>query len=729
MAKTNPLRTDRIGPNALVVMNGETYRATRPTALGWELTTVGSPRRIELLTHARLDRGEGDGSIVVKRPAGDPFAIANMTREQRRDMFLKDLWMRLATAGLKDGTLASTGDKALEGLFERKMDFVRDALAAWERDANFDHAADRNGKRRKANVGRAGQVFELAPSTRHFRRLHKRYVARNSHPLSMRKQTEASNKGGRRVTDYVRNRVTETAEKYASEINPTIAGLHRRVKAEIVLYNVGKAEELQEFAPCERTLARMIRDMPEGQKIGGRKDARALFRAMGPTGDGPEYRRVGERSEHDCWNIPLFLLLKKANVLGEVPVHIRDELQEQVGRIHVAAVADKASGYITGMRFGMSESGELVTAALRMSLTDKSKYAAWAGCEAPWDLYSGIEEGTTDGGPAYTSDRFLSAAIPAFGSHVYAAGGLPHLRGLIESIFSTLHKGFIAMLVARAFENVVAKGDYEPEKRAALTLDGFLRLMIRYVVDVYHNMPRNGGLRRSPRREFEAKASGMDTKPPPSPEEIRVWFGTEIPERQLGPGGVVFMHIRYDSNWLVKYRIHMGLEEVVIRVDKDDLGAISVLLDGDWITVPALDPEFRGVSLADWMALLADMRLRFGEEAAIDFRQFVAPALLHIESVSREAERAMGLFEVFWTRETLELEEERLVLRTVYDDNPADHAEVPSFGAGTVGLRFERKVPETSLPPTEPPAPAPADATESNAETASPRRRMTFLEE
>ena len=154
-------------------------------------------------------------------------------------------------------------------------------------------------------------------------------------------------------------------------------------------------------------------------------------RGARPYGEGSQYTRVGERCEIDCWNIPLFLLLEKAGVTGEIPDEVSDELRKKGKRIHVAGVVEKATGYILSMKFGLGETAELTTAALKMALTDKTDISNWAGCEQRWNLFTGIEECTTDAGPGFIGDRFLSAVIPAATSHVYAASGLPHLRGLV----------------------------------------------------------------------------------------------------------------------------------------------------------------------------------------------------------------------------------------------------------------------------------------------------------
>ncbi|CAN7386609.1 Mu transposase C-terminal domain-containing protein [Devosia sp. LjRoot16] len=720
MTKTNPLWADPLGPYALVQMEGASYKVLRPTSLGWDIESTGTPKKKRFLSHDELHRGEADRSIVVTRPKGEDPSLQAMSLKARRDIFIKNWWLVRVVEALRNGSLASTGDVALATFFSGLLTDIKKDLEIWEKDSGYDHSAVGRKKPRKANVGSEKTVAEPVLTPRSIRGLLPKFLHRHKNPLSLRKRTENCRSGGKRVDERVLDIVREEVAKYAGEANPTVEGLRKLVAARIVLRNSTCTKELALSTPSWGTLNRVKEDIPEGRKIGARKGARAVNVALGPFGEGPTYHRVGERCEIDCWNIPVFVLLKRAGVISEVPTNIVDELVEKAKRIHVAAVGEKSTGYITGMKFGLAESAELTTAALKMSLMDKTKYSNWAGCEQRWNMFTGIEECSTDAGPGFIGDRFLSAVIPATSSHVYAASGLPHLRGLIESIFSTLHKGFIAKMVARAFENVVAKGKYEAEKRAVLQLEEFLQLLVRYVVDVYHNLPRDGGLRRSPHREFEAKASTMETKPPPTPDEIRVWFGFEA-RRKLGPRGVRFMHIHYDSDWLVKYRTHYGLEEVLIRVDEDDLGAISVLLDGDWLPVPARDFEFQGVCLEDWVDLLADLRMRFGPEAEIDFERYVAPALIEIERANRAAEKAMGLQDVFWSEQRFQQFEDRNQINMVNRARPEAGKPAPSFGEGTIGRRFDRPA-EPKLPQPET-SPSPKEAEMTPLADTPPRRR------
>lgn len=729
MAKVNPLTAGRLGPYATITIDGVAYRELRPTTSGSELEAVGPGREKLFLSHKDLRRGEEERSIVVTRSNREHPSLQSLSLKARRDIFIKTWWLTRVAAALRSRELAGTGDVELGKFMSKRMDDIRKAVEIWEKDAGYDHSVDRRRKQRKPNVGSERVVAEPVLTPRSIRGLLPKFLQHNESPFSVRKPIERCRSGGKRLDDRVLEIVREEVAKYAGEANPNVAGLHRLVAAKIVIENKDLPPELRMSIPAWGTLNRVKDDMPEGRKIGARKGPRAVNNALGPFGEGPVYYRAGERSEMDCWNIPIFVLLKKAKVIGEVPKNIADALVEHASRIHLAAVVDKSSGYFTGMRFGLSESAELTTAALKMSLVDKTRYSNWAGCEQKWNLFTGTEELTTDAGPGFYADRFVSAAIPATSSHVYAASGLPHLRGLIESVFSTLHKGFIAKMIARAFENVVSKGDYKPAERAVLTLEEFLILLVRYVVDVYHNMPRNGGLRASPHREFLANAASMETKAPATPDEIRVWFGFEA-TRKLGPMGIRFMHIHYDSDWLVKYRNHYGLATVQIRVDEDDIGTISVLLGDDWLPVPARDTEFQGIALDDWTNLIADLRLRFGAQAEIDFERYVAPALIEIERANRAAEKRLELQEVFWSEERFNAFEDTNRINFVNRKRPEAGKPAPSFGDGTIGRRFER----TTTTVSQPVVPATPDAVDSPpnvppSNNAPRRRRLKYRDD
>jgi len=169
-----------------------------------------------------------------------------------------------------------------------------------------------------------------------------------------------------------------------------------------------------------------------------------------------------------------------------------------------------------------------------------------------------------------------------------------------------------------------------------------------------------------------------------------------------------------------------------IRVDEDDLGAISVLLDGEWITVPALDTDFVGVSLDQWIELLEDLRMRFGEQAEIDFERYVAPALLDIEKANRKAERALKLNDVFWSEERFGAFEDQNQINFVNRARPEAGVPAPSFGEGTIGRRFERPAqPRFPEPPIATPTPAvePAQPDHDQPTDQQPRRRLTYRED
>lgn len=532
-----------------------------------------------------------------------------------------------------------------------------------------------------------GMEFPRAPKARTLLRKLQKYEANgvasteNDRLLSLRYRHDRCTEGGRRLQEHVGKIVDDWAAKYASEPNPTYAGLHRLVRTAIINHNTPLPVELHLSEPNIKSLVRRVQDLPVGQIIGARR-TKSLARTFGSGGKGPKYTRVGERVETDCWNIPLHLIIPE-DAFAEFPEEIRAEISKS--RILVAVTMDCASGYILGLAFGLTEDTALTTSAFRMCFEDRSAIAAAAGCTDTWNLRCGFENSASDGGSAYKSEAFQTAAIALEISHTWTDGGFPNLRGHIESVFSTIHKEFITYFCGRAFENPTKMGEYEGSKRATLEMHDFFNLLIMYIVDIYHHLPRDNGLRPSPRREFEQLAQKAEPAPLPTPDKLLRSFGVVV-SRKLDRHGVRFMNVEYNNDWLVNCLTRRGQTDVTIKIDPRNIGLVGVLIENDWLIIEG-PPALQGMPLKYWIEYNNDLRLRIGDQAKVDFERYVAPALGKVWEFARAAEAKLGLRDVIWTEKDLLRAEAQLKIFIAYDRAPERYNAIPSVEKGTLGYR------------------------------------------
>ena len=115
--------------------------------------------------------------------------------------------------------------------------------------------------------------------------------------------------------------------------------------------------------------------------------------------------------------------------------------------------------------------------------------------------------------------------------------------------------------------------------------------------------------------------------PAKSPHVLRHFLG--IPQkRQLGRHGVLVCGIAYTSRKLAAFFQRRGAQQIVLRIDPEDMGYVSAWFDDAWHTIPAGLPNARGTSLAVWEATIRELR-----------RSNKAAARLHIEVVDAALER------------------------------------------------------------------------------------------
>lgn len=171
----------------------------------------------------------------------------------------------------------------------------------------------------------------------------------------------------------------------------------------------------------------------------------------------------------------------------------------------------------------------------------------------------------------------------------------PEMKGGVERFFRTLAIGLIHRLPGTTFSNTRERGDYPSEERASLTLQELETLVLRWVVDVYHQKTHRGLRGKTP---MEIWRAGEITRTPRLPNDLdalepvlglrhsaRVHhYGIELdgqqyhsPElgelgRRLGPQARVDVRYRDELGYLWVYDPFRNLFFQVANKEKEMVG-------------------------------------------------------------------------------------------------------------------------------------------------------------
>ena len=245
---------------------------------------------------------------------------------------------------------------------------------------------------------------------------------------------------------------------------------------------------------------------------------------------------------------------------------------------------DVASRCILGMRLSETTTADNTMAVLKMIISDKTPFANAAEAQSPWDMMGTPELIVSDGGSALVCGRVQTAITDLMGGAAQPPAGRPNLRPYIERSFRSLATGFLPFFTGQTFANPVDRGDYESEARASLTFDELALGFVRYVVDKYHNTPHEGLAGETPRNAWLRLTKDFPVMPPPDANHCRHIFGVTI-SRILGPRGVQFAGLYYQSETLQAHFRDAGGVMIDVRVDEDDIRQASVKIRDKWHTI------------------------------------------------------------------------------------------------------------------------------------------------
>ena len=321
-----------------------------------------------------------------------------------------------------------------------------------------------------------------------------------------------------------------------------------------------------------------------------------------------------ERVEIDEWRVDVITLFLILGITKRIPPEVRDRLPK--GRRWICVAIDCATRCIVGLRLAERPSSSEAVALLRMIVSDKSDIVREIGAKTDWPFHGGLGVIATDAGSAFQSDEFQTAVASLHGRMEFPPVKVPELRGTVERFFGTMAREVMSLLSGRTFSNAQQRGDYDSEARAVLDDEDLLRIPLMWVVDVYHQT-QHGGLRgQTPTDRWRELAQERFVVEPPDAHERRTALG--VPQqRTLSNRGVLFLMNHYDCPELREHYHRRRDRRIDVRVDPDDIGAISVRIGQQWHPAPAVGGGLDGVPLSAWREELTRIVQRNRDQAEL----------------------------------------------------------------------------------------------------------------
>jgi putative transposase len=656
-----PVPVFRLGPNDRLGIDGIDYRMRQRLPQGYVLARVDDPGMIEEFSHDRLhllsqtarfrfDRGAFDIAAISARMESDADIVADIPQEEREMVLARRFY---ATAFLKmeaekKATRSDTSMKSAIKLIDAAyVDQMHKAEA--KRNEDGDLIPPRPGHKRAA----------LSISPRTLRTWLRKFENAGLRATALRVgYRRCGDRITARLDPAIKRLLAEHALLYASENRPTISVIYGGLIAALDAINIERTELGMPAlpAPSYDRLRAEIRAMPEFDVYAGRHGLPAAMKRFLMVANGPDVERPLQRVEIDEWRIDLMTILENAGVLDGLSPEQQEELRRK--RYWVCVAIDVASRVILGMKVAAGVSAELAIETLEMVVSPKRRYADAVGAGSDWNHHGSPECIVHDQGAAFMSGAFRRTIIDLGCDPDAPPAGLAWLRGTIERVFRTMGSQALAPFTGRTFGSIEAKGDYKPEDRASLTVEELCQVLVRWVVDVYHNTPHAGLGGETPANAWSRLVGKFGIIPAPDRHVRRAIFGTDL-TRTVTTRGVRCLGLFYDCLELQAHRRHYGNVDVEVRLDAWDLGHVSVRLGSGWIAVPCRRAGFDDVPTDIWIAASKDLRRRFVQEAKLT-DAIVAAAIRDAWERARTAQARAGIQATRPSRDELDLLERQI---------------------------------------------------------------------
>lgn len=398
----------------------------------------------------------------------------------------------------------------------------------------------------------------------------------------------------------------------------------------------GEVEKI--VPPCLETIRRWKQKMSPLALAFSTKGPDWLFRNQLVTGMGLQVDRAGQILLIDEYDSDLMVIVPYEFLVHWLGSKKLDELgifECKPLRVKLSVIIDAFTGCILGLQIDMNATPELAKRTIMMSMMDKTKISTACGTQGAWKQFLRAEKILHDSGNAYLAAVTDALCAQLRIDKLAAPKAKAFIRGMMERIFRTLHESLLSSIPGKTFSNPLMRGDYDSEAEAILSLDDLARILVIWIVDIYHNSENYGrdGLCPADLWDHEM-VEGMGCRPVPGLRTMSHVFGTTL-TRTAQTTGIRIMHVNYSSEEFALELLRNPKRRFRVRWWEENISYIQVeIRPRVWLPVEVMDPEARGLSVDEWVLLLQRRHIRRNPEAAVTRRQ------AHEEIDSLVADRA-----------------------------------------------------------------------------------------
>lgn len=552
-----------------------------------------------------LIRRLANGNFQLEDQAGE---FSNLTEEQMYTNWSTGIWqIDEESLGASSNVFYFTTPKDLKALPEkdqleikRKLEYVRGTRKLFEDEGSLFLSSPEKLKPKIASI--AKEIKDATPPShdsvwrwwKRFKTTQCVVKLRNARWRAGRRHDATQ----RSLFEEVVSEVFLSPQKMPGKA--VVAGIQRKV----LRINQGVPDAEQMDAPSQATIYRWLKNLHYQVVQNARQGKAATDRELRSVIGSVNVQRILERVELDHTPLDIMVICKLTRMI--------------LGRPWLTLAIDRKSRMIMGFYISFhAPSATSVLYCLRMMIMPKDQVLArFPDVRSPWPARGIPVSIATDNGLELHANAVEAICLEIGTILHYCGVAHPEMKGCIERAIGSVNRNLIHILPGTTFSNVHEKGDYKSESHAAIDLEVLTHVIVKWIVDEYHNTPHRGLRGHTPLSVWQEDEKNCLIELPAFPRQLDTLVGSEA-TRTLFHYGLEYNNLRYNSPLLQAITARTGgTPQLKLRAFEHDVGYIAVFHPGldEFVDIPAIDQEYAaGLNRYVHQLVCGEVRKRFGD--------------------------------------------------------------------------------------------------------------------